>query len=114
MRAIWRNNCTGKFSSNEDREQFLCSHGPFTEFCEHFFRCKWPGSITTPINQQWANLCTGDEIISSETGYEAEKQFQFVSDSVLSFPYALICTLNYVEKTWFVFQDEAVEWRSFI
>ena len=61
----------------------------FTEFWEHFFNCKWPGSYATPYNQNWLKVCTGDEVISNETGYEAEKQLQFVSDSVLSFAYAL-------------------------
>ncbi|XP_054721404.1 metabotropic glutamate receptor 6-like [Uloborus diversus] len=60
----------------------------FTEFWEHFFSCKWPGSAVTPYNQRHNN-CTGKEIISSETGYEPERQLQFVSDSVLSFAYAL-------------------------
>ncbi|XP_035227551.1 metabotropic glutamate receptor 4-like, partial [Stegodyphus dumicola] len=61
----------------------------FIEFWEHFFNCKWPDSIITPYNQQWSKFCTGEEVISNETGYEAEKQLQFVSDSVLAFAFAL-------------------------
>ncbi|XP_054707445.1 metabotropic glutamate receptor 6-like [Uloborus diversus] len=61
----------------------------FTEFWEHFFNCKWPGSVVTPYNYHTKALCTGEEIMSSEFGYEAERQLQFVSDSVLAFAYAL-------------------------
>ncbi|KAF8766897.1 Metabotropic glutamate receptor 6 like protein [Argiope bruennichi] len=61
----------------------------FTEFWEHFFNCKWPNSLMTPYNQQTDRSCTGQEVISPKTGYEAEKQLQFVSDSVLAFAYAL-------------------------
>ncbi|GBM78137.1 Metabotropic glutamate receptor [Araneus ventricosus] len=61
----------------------------FTEFWEHFFNCKWPNSLITPYNQYTDRSCTGKEVISHKTGYEAEKQLQFVSDSVLAFAYAL-------------------------
>ncbi|GFR28970.1 metabotropic glutamate receptor 7 [Trichonephila clavata] len=61
----------------------------FTEFWEHFFNCKWPESTVTPFNLFSKRVCTGKEIMSSETGYEAERQLQFVSDAVLAFAYAL-------------------------
>ncbi|KAF8781700.1 Metabotropic glutamate receptor like protein [Argiope bruennichi] len=61
----------------------------FIEFWEHFFNCKWPGSSITPYNQFTKVLCTGEEVMSPETGYEAEKQLQFVSDSVMAFAHAL-------------------------
>lgn len=61
----------------------------FTEFWEHFFNCKWPGSMATPYNQFTKTPCTGNEEMTFENGYEAEKQLQFVSDSVLAFAYAL-------------------------
>lgn len=60
----------------------------FIEFWEHFFDCKWPNSTKTPYNQK-TNLCSGEEVMSSKTGYEAERQLQFVSDAVLVFAYAL-------------------------
>ncbi|XP_035210832.1 metabotropic glutamate receptor 4-like, partial [Stegodyphus dumicola] len=60
----------------------------FTEFWEHLFKCKWPNSTVTPYNQ-WENLCTGNEVMSTVKGYEAERQLQFVSDAVLAFAYAL-------------------------
>ncbi|GFY54806.1 metabotropic glutamate receptor 7 [Trichonephila inaurata madagascariensis] len=59
----------------------------FTEFWEHFFNCRWPGSTATPYNQLTKTFCTGEERIGPV--YEAEKQLQFVSDSVLAFAYAL-------------------------
>nr|XP_042903687.1 metabotropic glutamate receptor-like [Parasteatoda tepidariorum] len=61
----------------------------FTEFWEHFFSCRWPGSLKTPYNDAYSRNCSGNETISIENGYEAEKQLQFVSDSVLAFAYAL-------------------------
>ncbi|GFQ90747.1 metabotropic glutamate receptor [Trichonephila clavata] len=65
----------------------------FTEFWEHFFNCRWPGSTATPYNQLTKTFCTGEERIGPV--YEAEKQLQFVSDSVLAFAYALrICMKN--------------------
>lgn len=60
----------------------------FIEYWEHFFNCKWPNSTVTPYNQK-PNLCTGQEVMSSENGYEAERQLQFVSDAVLAFAHAL-------------------------
>ncbi|GBM09685.1 Metabotropic glutamate receptor 8 [Araneus ventricosus] len=60
----------------------------FTEFWEHYFNCKWPNSTKTPYNQGLKS-CTGNEELSPHTGYEAERQLQFVSDAVLAFAYAL-------------------------
>ncbi|XP_015925374.2 metabotropic glutamate receptor 6-like [Parasteatoda tepidariorum] len=60
----------------------------FTEFWEHFFNCKWPGSVITPYNI-FTSVCTGNETITQGNGYEAERQLQFVSDSVMAFAYAL-------------------------
>lgn len=60
----------------------------FTEFWEHFFNCKWPNSTYTPYNTD-KEPCTGNEIMSYETGYAPERQLQFVSDSVLAFAYAI-------------------------
>lgn len=60
----------------------------FVEFWEHFFNCKYPGSTVTPYNNK-EEECTGNEIMSRENGYEAERQLQFVSDAVLAFAYAL-------------------------
>ncbi|GFT08475.1 metabotropic glutamate receptor [Nephila pilipes] len=59
----------------------------FTEFWEHFFNCRWPGSTVTPYNQHTKTFCNGEEMIGP--AYEVEKQLQFVSDSVLAFAYAL-------------------------
>ncbi|KAM7311515.1 metabotropic glutamate receptor 6 [Ixodes scapularis] len=74
----------------------------FTEFWEHFFKCKWPGSLVTPYNQDYARRCTGRERLSRSQGYEPERQLQFVGDAVLAFAYALrdmhrsLCGANYV------------------
>ncbi|XP_037565485.2 LOW QUALITY PROTEIN: metabotropic glutamate receptor 4-like [Dermacentor silvarum] len=61
----------------------------FIEFWEHFFRCKWNGSLVTPFNQHHQRSCTGEERISDNKAYKLEAQLQFVSNAVLAFAYAL-------------------------
>ncbi|RWS25844.1 metabotropic glutamate receptor 1-like protein [Leptotrombidium deliense] len=59
----------------------------FIEYWEHYFKCKWPKSQSTPYNE-YRRECIGNEKMSYSNGYEAEKQLQFVSDAVLAFGYA--------------------------
>ncbi|XP_075540467.1 mangetout [Dermacentor variabilis] len=61
----------------------------FIEFWEHFFQCKWNGSLVTPFNQHHQRSCTGEERISDNKAYKLEAQLQFVSNAVLAFAYAL-------------------------
>ncbi|KAH6932178.1 hypothetical protein HPB50_003489 [Hyalomma asiaticum] len=61
----------------------------FIEFWEHFFGCKWNGSLVTPFNQHHQRSCTGEERISDNKAYKLEAQLQFVSNAVLAFAYAL-------------------------
>ncbi|XP_067128355.1 metabotropic glutamate receptor-like [Centruroides vittatus] len=61
----------------------------FVEYWEHFFNCRWPNSSDTPFNLRYENLCTEEEIMTYQNGYEPEKQLQFVSDAVLAFAHAL-------------------------
>ncbi|GFT12319.1 metabotropic glutamate receptor [Nephila pilipes] len=60
----------------------------FTEYWEHSFNCKYPNSTRTPYNEG-LNPCTGNEKLSEKTGYETEKQLEFVSNAVLAFAFAL-------------------------
>ncbi|KAH8040012.1 hypothetical protein HPB51_009268 [Rhipicephalus microplus] len=61
----------------------------FIEFWEHFFGCKWNGSLVTPFNQRHRRSCTGEERISDNKAYKLEAQLQFVSNAVLAFAHAL-------------------------
>ncbi|XP_023224287.1 metabotropic glutamate receptor 7-like [Centruroides sculpturatus] len=61
----------------------------FVEYWEHFFNCRWPNSSDTPFNLRYEKLCTEEEFMTYQNGYEPEKQLQFVSDAVLAFAHAL-------------------------
>ncbi|KAL8614715.1 hypothetical protein ACOMHN_066452 [Nucella lapillus] len=60
----------------------------FVEYWEQHFACKYPGSAPTPFNQNYDRVCTGQEQITEDNGFEMEAQLQFVSDAVLAFAYA--------------------------
>ena len=58
-----------------------------SEFWEDHFKCKYPGSLDTPYNQDYRKVCTGKEKLTKDnTQFEA--QLQFVSDAVMAFAYA--------------------------
>ncbi|ESO83631.1 hypothetical protein LOTGIDRAFT_133010 [Lottia gigantea] len=57
----------------------------FIEYWEHHFKCKYPGSLWTPLNEEYNQSCTGKEQIDESNGFELEAQLQFVSDGVLAF-----------------------------
>ena len=59
----------------------------FTEFWEDHFKCRYPGKLATPYNQNYIKDCTGKERLTREnTQFEA--QLQFVSDAVMAFAHA--------------------------
>ncbi|KAL3227993.1 hypothetical protein MRX96_003924 [Rhipicephalus microplus] len=99
MRAVSRNNATGHRRPERSRGsttyfRALTPHtnrrNPwFIEFWEHFFGCKWNGSLVTPFNQRHRRSCTGEERISDNKAYKLEAQLQFVSNAVLAFAHAL-------------------------
>ncbi|XP_050413561.2 metabotropic glutamate receptor [Patella vulgata] len=60
----------------------------FIEYWEHHFKCKYPGSLWTPLNEEYNSTCTGKERVDESNGFELEAQLQFVSDGVLAFAYA--------------------------
>ncbi|XP_067659268.1 metabotropic glutamate receptor 8-like [Haliotis asinina] len=61
----------------------------FIEYWEEYFKCKYPGSAWTPFNENYTKVCTGNEEVTEENGFELEGQLQFVSDAVMSFAYAV-------------------------
>ena len=59
----------------------------FSEFWEDHFKCRYPGGLSTPHNQGYRQVCTGEERLTREnTQFEA--QLQFVSDAVMAFAHA--------------------------
>lgn len=61
----------------------------FIEYWEEYFKCKYPGSAWTPFNENYTKVCTGNEEVTEENGFELEGQLQFVSDAVMAFAYAV-------------------------
>ena len=57
------------------------------EFWEDHFKCRYPGGLATPYNQNYKQTCSGNERLTREnTKFEA--QLQFVSDAVMAFAHA--------------------------
>jgi hypothetical protein len=61
----------------------------FIEYWESYFKCKYPQSPYTPLNEDFVINCTDNMTQSYQTGYMPEAQLQFVSDAVLAFAYAI-------------------------
>lgn len=61
----------------------------FIEYWEDYFRCRVPGSLETPFNQNYTVVCDPDLRQSWDNGYEPEAQLQYVSDAVMAFAIAI-------------------------
>ena len=65
----------------------------FIEYWEQHFQCKYLGSRSTPYNEDFTRVCTGEESFDVDT-FDMEAQLQFVSDSVLAFAHAIKVTIS--------------------
>ena len=83
------------FAGKENRDfpsfpgiyDYFLSFSYILEFWEDHFKCRYPGALATPYNQNYNKSCSGNERLTREnTKFEA--QLQFVSDAVMAFAHA--------------------------